>query len=265
MISHIAIMNINLGEQFAEARKKRGVSLREAADTTKIRKDYLEAFEGNRFELPLPEIYVRGFIRLYAKYLGLDVNQVMVDYKTLVFGKPNGRRDTKEVFGRMDLIDKEKLLALNKEAEVTEKTATPYSKPSSSHMEIPSDKALLWKIGIVVGSCITLIALVLFLINTIIHSKDSDSNRNQTASAIQSQENSVIYLIGLGDVQVCMRQEKDKVRLFAGIIHKGEKKELNRQGPVQISFSEGANLLIEKLDGSQIRPKNQGHGWIKVP
>ncbi len=55
-----------IGERLEEARKKKGISLREAAEATKIRGDYLQKFEGNHFDIGLTEIYVRGFLRTYA-------------------------------------------------------------------------------------------------------------------------------------------------------------------------------------------------------
>ena len=40
-----------IGERLEEARKKKGLSLREAAEATKIRGDYLQKFEGNQFDI----------------------------------------------------------------------------------------------------------------------------------------------------------------------------------------------------------------------
>ena len=62
-----------LGERLQEARQRLGVTLREAAEFTKIRTDYLQAMEANQFEsIPLAEVYKRGFVKVYARYLRLD-------------------------------------------------------------------------------------------------------------------------------------------------------------------------------------------------
>ena len=60
-----------IGERLEEARKRKGISIREAAEATKVRGDYLHKFESNQFDINLPEIYVRGFLRTYASYLKL--------------------------------------------------------------------------------------------------------------------------------------------------------------------------------------------------
>jgi len=54
------------------ARLKRGVSLEEAERATLIRKDYLERLESDDHSTMPEPIYVRGFVKAYADYLGLD-------------------------------------------------------------------------------------------------------------------------------------------------------------------------------------------------
>jgi len=63
---------VGIGETLKEARKARGLSLEEVAEKTKIRPRYLEAIEVENFDLLPGQIYVRGFIRNYARFLGLN-------------------------------------------------------------------------------------------------------------------------------------------------------------------------------------------------
>ena len=67
-----------IGERLEEARKRKGISIREAAEATKIRGDYLQKFESNQFDLNLAEIYVRGFLRGYAQFLKLQIGRAHV-------------------------------------------------------------------------------------------------------------------------------------------------------------------------------------------
>jgi cytoskeleton protein RodZ len=61
-----------IGCLLERARQKRGVSLEDAERATRIRKDYLEKLESDD-QATMPElVYVRGFVRVYADYLGLD-------------------------------------------------------------------------------------------------------------------------------------------------------------------------------------------------
>ena len=92
-----------IGERLEEARKKKGISIREAAEATKIRGEYLQKFEGNQFEIGLTDIYTRGFLRGYANYLRIPSDRLLNDYTALSGGEPRLRQPSREVYGRMDL------------------------------------------------------------------------------------------------------------------------------------------------------------------
>ncbi len=67
-----------IGNSLREARLRRGVDFAQAEVATKIRGKYLLALEEERFELLPAQTYVKGFLRTYAEYLGLD-GQLYVD------------------------------------------------------------------------------------------------------------------------------------------------------------------------------------------
>src|SRR5476651_802725 len=92
-----------IGERLEEARKKKGISIREAAEATKIRGEYLQKFEGNQFEIGLTDIYTRGFLRGYANYLRIPADRLLNDFTALRGGEPRSRQPSREVYGRMDI------------------------------------------------------------------------------------------------------------------------------------------------------------------
>jgi hypothetical protein len=67
-----------IGNSLREARVRRGVDFAQAELATKIRGKYLRALEDEHFEMLPAETYVKGFLRTYAEYLGLD-GQLYVD------------------------------------------------------------------------------------------------------------------------------------------------------------------------------------------
>jgi hypothetical protein len=67
-----------IGNSLREARARRQVDLNQAEIATKIRVKYLRALEEERFEQLPSQTYVKGFLRTYADYLGLD-GQLYVD------------------------------------------------------------------------------------------------------------------------------------------------------------------------------------------
>jgi transcriptional regulator with XRE-family HTH domain len=70
----------SFGEELRREREIRGISLKEIADATKISKRFLEAIERNDHRtLPAP-VFTRGFVREYARYLGLNVDELVTRY-----------------------------------------------------------------------------------------------------------------------------------------------------------------------------------------
>ena len=67
-----------IGNSLREARVRRGIDFAQAELATKIRGKYLRALEDEQFALLPAQTYVKGFLRTYAEYLGLD-GQLYVD------------------------------------------------------------------------------------------------------------------------------------------------------------------------------------------
>ena len=93
-----------IGERLEEARKRKGISLREAAEATKIRGDFLSNIEQNKFDFDLPEIYKRGFLKNYARFLKLDVEKILTDYNAQQLSNSRlGKKAGAEWFGQMEV------------------------------------------------------------------------------------------------------------------------------------------------------------------
>jgi cytoskeletal protein RodZ len=71
---------IGIGSALRTARQERGKTIEEAARDTKIRSEYLEALESESFDSLKGDVYVRGFLRSYAQYLGLNPDKVSAAY-----------------------------------------------------------------------------------------------------------------------------------------------------------------------------------------
>src|SRR6266446_10312282 len=74
------------GEELRKEREIRGISLKEIADATKISRRFLEAIERNDHKvLPAP-VFTRGFVREYARYLGLNAEEIVSRYNFAAAG-----------------------------------------------------------------------------------------------------------------------------------------------------------------------------------
>ncbi len=92
-----------IGEKLQEARTRQGITIRDAADATKVRSDYLEAMERNQFEqIPLADVYRKGFLKIYAKFLRCDPERFLSEYETPGrLAAP--RKAQRETFGRLEV------------------------------------------------------------------------------------------------------------------------------------------------------------------
>jgi len=68
------------GERMRRERELRGVSLEEISLSTKISKRHLDALEQENFDALPGGIFNKGFVRAYARYLGIDEEQAVADY-----------------------------------------------------------------------------------------------------------------------------------------------------------------------------------------
>ena len=79
-----------IGTTLREARLRRGLDMPECERQTKIRGKYLRAMEDEEFDvLPAPT-YVRGFLRAYAEFLGLDGRLVVDEYESRFLARETG-------------------------------------------------------------------------------------------------------------------------------------------------------------------------------
>jgi cytoskeletal protein RodZ len=73
---------LNVGAFLKEVRESKEISLEKAAAHTKISILHLKAIEENNWESLPASPYVKGFLRIYATYLGLDPARIIEQYET---------------------------------------------------------------------------------------------------------------------------------------------------------------------------------------
>jgi cytoskeletal protein RodZ len=77
-----------IGGSLREARLKRGLTPADVQKAIRIRDRYLQALEEERWELLPGDAYVKGFLRTYADFLGLDGNLYVEEYNNR-FARPD--------------------------------------------------------------------------------------------------------------------------------------------------------------------------------
>jgi cytoskeleton protein RodZ len=277
----------SIGERLEETRKRKGISLREAAEATKIRSDYLGKIEQNQFDFELPEIYKRGFLKNYARYLKLDPENILSEYSAGQQDQAgSGKKSGSELFGTMAVKDADTDAADSAEPSYGRISANRTSSPSDTdaHAEDESDdsdKIFYIKAGLIAVGTLALVFIIFGLIKAILGS-DSDltvdapeqsdppaiSERVETAETAETLAPAIvedsITLIASGNVYVLVKQRNDKQELFRKTMSAGETVELSKSGPVDILFTAGENIVIDHA-GERLRPSSSGTAKISIP
>ena len=79
---------MSLGERFRAAREQRGLTLSEVAEHLRIRSVYLAAIEEENWSAIGAPVYTRGFLRTYARYLGLDPEEAVAQFNSVSGNQP---------------------------------------------------------------------------------------------------------------------------------------------------------------------------------
>jgi cytoskeleton protein RodZ len=68
------------GDRLRREREMRGITLDEITESTKISRRHLEALEGEHFDQLPGAVFNKGFVRAYARFLGIDEDRAVADY-----------------------------------------------------------------------------------------------------------------------------------------------------------------------------------------
>lgn len=269
-----------IGKRLEEARKRKGISIREASEATKIRSDFLKNFELDQFDFDLPEIYKRGFVKIYANYLKLDTKSILTDYSAQqITSEHNKSTGSSELFGSMDANPapeetSKPLLGKLSAKPQSNNTSEDASQVATQITEI--DKALYVKLGLVAIGVLAFLFVVIKLIVSVLGGSDkpeanvADSGNNPSAESTTTPDApasgpETTTLIASGDVYVLVKQRNDNKELVNKTLSSGEKLNFIKEGPIDIFFTAGENLVIVNSAGIRLRPEREGTAKISIP
>ncbi len=92
----------SLGEYLKRERLLRNITLEDVARITKVSQQFLKALEEGNYQILPGEAFVKGFLRAYAKVIGLEPNEIILIYDEYNKAKegrvdPTSRHTKKEV------------------------------------------------------------------------------------------------------------------------------------------------------------------------
>lgn len=98
-------MSLTLGEKLQQAREARGITISEVAEQTRISGLYLEAIENNDYRTLPGGIFNKGFVKSYARYVGVDEQEALQDYTRLIVEQQGDQADEPKTYKPEVLTD----------------------------------------------------------------------------------------------------------------------------------------------------------------
>jgi cytoskeleton protein RodZ len=98
-------MSLTLGEKLRQAREERGVSISEVAEQTRISALYLECIENDDYRTLPGGIFNKGFVKSFAKVVGIDEQEALQDYTQLIANQGSPVADEPKTYRSEVLTD----------------------------------------------------------------------------------------------------------------------------------------------------------------
>jgi len=147
-----------IGEKLKEARESTGISIEEAAEDLKLKPIQIENIENGSVEAFKDVFYLKYFIRDYAKYLGLDKDELVDDFNEYLF----------DYTSKLSLDDIKKEITVEKDDSTSIKS--PYT------MESKNEKRFQYITYIIIAFLLIIIG---YFVCTIVIGDKDDDNQDQ--------------------------------------------------------------------------------------
>lgn len=223
---------IGIGPALRKAREERSKTIDEAARDTKIRGQYLQALERESFDTLLGDAYVRGSLRSYSQYLGLDPEKVLSAYSRAV-----GEQQPSQI------------------------PEPPQEMPGTEGIAT-SDRKKTWLL-LVGATVVAIVALV--VIGVLSGSSDVppvSTLPTSPPSVIPAAEQVTVGLIAKHEIDAVVTADGQEV--FAGTLRAGEARSFVAISSIGLQLARGGVVTIKVNEDSLGAPGDKDHAFSAV-
>ena len=237
-----------IGNTLREARVRRNLTLQQVEEDTKIRVKYVQAMENEDWDVMPGVTYVKGFLRTYSTYLGLDPDVIIGEFRTRamtpsaehhepfggssVIGKPHSHRgrNTIVIVAIVCLIALAAIYALGI-LNGSGGSDEPTTKPGALGIGSPSPSA------------------------------SKTPKPSTTATAISASQKNIVKVSAVGgdSWMEIRRKSSTGVVLFSGTLKKGDHKKFKGKD-IWMSLGAPANVKLE-AGGKKAKLKSDVGPW----
>lgn len=153
-----------IGEKLKETRESMGISIDEVAQDLKIRPSQIEKMESGNREAFKDVFYLKMFIKNYAKYLGLDEDEIIEEFNDYLFDFTSKINIYDIKKAEKDKLKKDKKIK-------TVKISSPYTVMKNQQRTIPR--------FLIIGGIVVFIVIIVYLIILL-----TSKNNNEITNSI---------------------------------------------------------------------------------
>jgi cytoskeleton protein RodZ len=226
-----------LGTYLRSAREARGIDLHDAAQQTRISLNYLRALEEEDFSKLPGEVFVKGFLKNYAKFLRLDESQVLKKFVESQVTNSGGG----------SFVEKEPVAAISQQKTPRSTTIEPF----------------LWGAGIV-------IALVFFVFTALPERHQPDTKQAVTTMStgqtvttqglVMQRDKLYLEVVALEDTWLLVRTDNSPQK--KAVLKKGESLIWSAKERFLLSYG-SANALKLTLNGQELTVNEPGNEVVR--
>ena len=268
----------SIGQKLEEARNRKGISIREAEEATKIRGHFLASFEKDVFDVDLPPVYLSGFLKNYARFLGLDPEAVLAELDVLLPSRSG--KTAKKSLGSITSGSE------GGEAEVASGSVTqsvttePRRGSPLSSSEQTSTQGVLKPVILITSGALVLVGIIVALV--LVLSKPDDPNSPPNNSVITERGTTAadsdgsasvnkitLRLAAYGPIERLILSDDgakpQKIYYERSSLKAGWEESFSINGSFRCYASSLENIRYIINDGQELVPQKSGSGYFVWP
>ena len=236
------------GQILRQAREKKGLTLEQAEEKTKIRRKYIEALENEKYEVLPGSVYVKAFIKTYARYLDLNGDLLVEGLNNEIVDTGSASEDGEGIKSDTQETSRDRL-AKRRSARKTEKKV---SVSDSNIIPAKIRRYLTMAVGVVI--VIALIWGISYRISSPFmaekpnqaeqvkpENKDKETNRNEEQN---TEMQKVVLKLDVTSDKSWMQVKVDGSTAFEGTLEEGQSKNFTAQDNMWVRLGNSGAVQV---------------------
>ena len=248
-----------LGDLLRDKRKQLNLTLEDVEKGTNIRKLYITALEdGNYDKLPKAEVFCKGFIKSYGKFLNLDTDELIAQYEAEKgLAKPEEKENAEKPQEKQAppvVTEEPKKTVTPVKSKINEKKRTQLSDFADHQQYMQRKSTNKKKFVIIISGIVIFLVLVIALVSNLgSNSKNDAQPAQQVTETAATETKSPLSIVGTFNKDTWTIVSVDGKEVLAQTVTKGTKLTWDATKNISILAKDPEAISIS-INGGEARP-----------